>query len=186
MELSSDEKPHARIQIQSTPNVDSSNNNEAMIQEQQQLKGGTSQDLYDMNQMGKRPELRRNFRFVSIVGFVLVLQSTWESIVLTAQYGMINGGTAGVIWATVGVIFGALCMIASIAEMASIWVVDSCCASDTGSYYGLTGCLRAQTAGGQYHWVSEFAPKSLQKPLSYLVGGFRCMWLPTPLVDGPV
>ena len=29
---------------------------------------------------------------------------------------------------------------------------------------------RAPTAGGQYHWVSEFAPTSLQKPLSYLVG----------------
>ena len=28
----------------------------------------------------------------------------------------------------------------------------------------------APTAGGQYHWVSEFAPKILQKPLSYLVG----------------
>lgn len=30
--------------------------------------------------------------------------------------------------------------------------------------------LIAPTAGGQYHWVSEFAPKSLQKLLSYLVG----------------
>ena len=31
--------------------------------------------------------------------------------------------------------------------------------------------FRAPTAGGQYHWVSEFAPKSLQEGLSYLVGG---------------
>ena len=29
---------------------------------------------------------------------------------------------------------------------------------------------RAPTAGGQYHWVSEFAPPSCQKFLSYLVG----------------
>jgi choline transport protein len=29
---------------------------------------------------------------------------------------------------------------------------------------------RAPTTGGQYHWVSEFAPKSAQKFLSYLVG----------------
>ena len=55
---------------------------------------------------------------------------------------------AGVIWVTVGVIAGALCMIASIAEMASM----------------------APTAGGQYHWVSEFAPPRWEKPLSYLVG----------------
>lgn len=78
----------------------------------------------------------------------MVLQSTWESILLAAQYGLINGGTAGVIWVTVAVIAGALCMIASLAEMASM----------------------APTAGGQYHWVSEFAPKSAQKHLSYLVG----------------
>ncbi|KAK4556671.1 hypothetical protein LTR86_006242 [Recurvomyces mirabilis] len=26
------------------------------------------------------------------------------------------------------------------------------------------------TAGGQYHWVSEFAPSAYQKPLSYAVG----------------
>ena len=31
--------------------------------------------------------------------------------------------------------------------------------------------FRPPTAGGQYHWVSEFAPESLQKGLSYLVGG---------------
>lgn len=31
-------------------------------------------------------------------------------------------------------------------------------------------CHRAPTSGGQYHWVSEFAPKRLQKFLSYLVG----------------
>lgn len=29
---------------------------------------------------------------------------------------------------------------------------------------------RAPTAGGQYHWVSEFAPPQYQKPLSYFIG----------------
>lgn len=28
----------------------------------------------------------------------------------------------------------------------------------------------APTAGGQYHWVSEFAPRKYQKQLSYVVG----------------
>ena len=31
-------------------------------------------------------------------------------------------------------------------------------------------CFRAPTAGGQYHWVSEFAPPRHQKFLSYLTG----------------
>src|SRR5262245_23774346 len=40
------------------------------------------------------------------------------------------------------------CVIASMADMASM----------------------APTSGGQYHWVSEFAPKSCQRFLSYIVG----------------
>ncbi|MCJ1461955.1 hypothetical protein MMC07_000555 [Pseudocyphellaria aurata] len=116
-------------------------------------KGGTVADAHDMSRMRKAQELRRNFRFWSIVGFVMILQSTWESMLLAASYGLTNGGTGGVIWVTVGVIVGALCMIGSMAEMASM----------------------APTAGGQYHWVSEFAPRSVEKPLSYLVGWCCCL-----------
>ena len=120
MELSKpspiDEKPDVRIEIEASSDVGS---RDKTIREQ---KGGTRQDVCDMSRMGKRQELRRDFRFISIVGFVMVLQSTWESILLAAQYGLVNGGTAGVIWMTVGVIVGALCMIASIAEMASMLV----------------------------------------------------------------
>ena len=78
--------------------------------------------------MGKRQQLRRVSRFLSIVGFVMVLQSTWESILLAAQYGLVNGGTAGVIWVTVAVVAaGALCMIASMASVASMFVGVSLC-----------------------------------------------------------
>ena len=112
------EKSNAQIEIESTS--DTEFNNEVTIQEQ---KGGTRHDVHDMSRMGKRQELRRNFRFISIVGFIMVLQSTWESVLLAAQYGLINGGTAGLIWMTVGVIVGALCMIASLAEIASMLVV---------------------------------------------------------------
>jgi amino acid transporter len=47
-----------------------------------------------------------------------------------------------------GTFVGFLAVIASMAEMASM----------------------APTAGGQYHWVSEFAPASAQKFLSYVTG----------------
>lgn len=110
--------------------------------------GGTLHDAQDMHRMGKKQELRRNFRLISIVGFVVVLQSTWESALLSAYFGLFNGGTAGVIWMMVITWLFVLAMIASLAEMASM----------------------APTAGGQYHWVSEFAPPSFQKPLSYIVG----------------
>ena len=171
MDLSSsrqpiNEKSNAQIEVNSASDDYDSSYDEVALQEQ---KGGTRHDVHDMSRMGKRQELRRNFRFISIVGFVMVLQSTWESVLLAAQYGLVNGGTAGVIWMTVGVILGALCMIASIAEMASMLVVSFPVLL---LIWGkrLTNGDRAPTAGGQYHWVSEFAPSSLQKPLSYLVG----------------
>ncbi|ORY09001.1 amino acid permease-like protein [Clohesyomyces aquaticus] len=110
--------------------------------------GSTQFDAQDMYRMGKKQELRRNFRMISIVGFVVILQSTWESALLAAYFGLFNGGTAGVIWMTVITWLFVMAMIASLAEMASM----------------------APTAGGQYHWVSEFAPKSSQRLLSYVVG----------------
>ncbi|QIW98180.1 hypothetical protein AMS68_003698 [Peltaster fructicola] len=119
-------------------------------------KGGSPQDEREMMRMGKNQELRRNFKFVGIVGFVTILQSTWEGVLLTNYYGLLNGGTAGVIWVTIAVWLCMLAMIASLGEMASM----------------------APTAGGQYHWVSEFAPRSFQKPLSYVVGWYCCLgWI---------
>lgn len=58
-------------------------------------KGSTSMDAADMNRMGKTQELRRNFKFVGIVGFVTILQATWENVLLANWFGLYNGGTAG-------------------------------------------------------------------------------------------
>ncbi|KFY43566.1 hypothetical protein V494_01918 [Pseudogymnoascus sp. VKM F-4513 (FW-928)] len=89
---------------------------------------GTRKDQLDMMRMGKKPELRRNFG--------------------ASTFGLINGGTAGLIYCYLGTFVGFLAVISSMAEMASM----------------------APTAGGQYHWVSEFAPKSAQQFLSYVTG----------------
>ena len=52
------------------------------------------------------------------------------------------------VWMYVVTLFGFIFAILSMAEMASM----------------------APNSGGQYHWVSEFAPRSTQKPLSYITG----------------
>jgi hypothetical protein len=120
--------------------------------------------------------IQRNFKFVSIVGFVTILQATWvritsvqnghirrwrandslstcstpltqlpkltragsnvhrECTLLANWPGLLNGGTAGIIWCTIAVWFFMMALIASIAEMASM----------------------APNSGGQYHWVSNF------------------------------
>lgn len=61
---------------------------------------------------------------------------------------MINGGRAGTIWIYLASGLSTVALVTSMAEMASI----------------------APTSGGQYHWVSEFAPKGVQRPLSYVSG----------------
>lgn len=54
---------------------------------------------------------------------------------------------------------GFLCIYTSMAEMGSM----------------------APTSGGQYHWVSEFAPRKYQKILSYIVGWLLVLgWVGQP------
>ena len=43
----------------------------------------------------------------------------------------------------------------------------------------------APTAGGQYHWVSEFSPPSLQKPLSHFVGWMSTLSWQAGTASGP-
>lgn len=63
-------------------------------------------------------------------------------------FALPNGGTAGILYMYIVTIACYMCVNASMAEMASM----------------------APTAGGQYHWVSEFAPRSAQKTISYFIG----------------
>ncbi|KAI5364589.1 Putative amino acid/polyamine transporter I [Septoria linicola] len=118
---------------------------------------GTAADRKDMSQLGRVQQLRRNFQFLSILGFGCTLIATWEVMLTTISSVLTNGGTAGVIWGYIVVVVGFSFVYMSIAEMTSM----------------------APTSGGQYHWVSEFAPQPAQKFLSYLVGwlcftGWQC------------
>ncbi|KAK5049998.1 hypothetical protein LTR84_004117 [Exophiala bonariae] len=111
-------------------------------------KNATAQDIEDMKRMGKKQLFRRNFGFLSIFGFSMILMNTWQALLGTIAFGLGNGGTAGLIYMyVIVVVFFSLVNI-SMAEMASM----------------------APTAGGQYHWISEFAPRSQQKFLSFVVG----------------
>ncbi|QIW96459.1 hypothetical protein AMS68_001977 [Peltaster fructicola] len=114
---------------------------------------GNDQDRVDMLRLGRKQELLRTFRFFSVLAFVVILQSTWEGVLLTSQLSFGEGGLAGSIYLFISVWLGMVAVIASIAEMASM----------------------APTAGGQYHYVSELAPRNMQAFLSYLVAWFSCL-----------
>ncbi|KAF2751449.1 amino acid transporter [Sporormia fimetaria CBS 119925] len=127
------------------------------------LKGHTQNDQADMDRMGKVQELRRNYRPLSAIAFVVILQGTWE-VLMTASYsGLVDGGPAGLIWSYIWTFAGFSMVVASLAEMASM----------------------APTAGGQYHWVSEFAPPSIQSPLSYFVGWMSTLSWQAGTASGP-
>ncbi len=73
---------------------------------------------------------------------------TWEILLTANTQGLIAGGLAGLFWSLCWAYTGQFLVVLSLAEMAAM----------------------APTAGGQYHWVSEFAPRRYQKILSYTSG----------------
>jgi amino acid transporter len=90
---------------------------------------------------------------------------TWEILLFTNFPALLDGGLAGLWWQMIWCYIGQTFIVLSLSEMSSM----------------------APTAGGQYHWVSinnkpytakcidsskvsEFAPPSLQKILSYYSG----------------
>jgi choline transport protein len=85
-------------------------------------KGATTEDTSDMLRMGKTQETRRNFRHITILGFCMVILSTWEAILATSVFALSNGGTAGLIWGYLIVMIGFGFVVASLAEMASMCV----------------------------------------------------------------
>ena len=82
-------------------------------------KSGTTIDQQNMQRLGKKQELRRNFRFISVVGFTAVLMCTWEAILFAVSYILPNGGLAGMVWMYVVCLGGFSFAILSMAEMAS-------------------------------------------------------------------
>ena len=108
----------------------------------------TSEDAVNMHRMGKSQQLVRHFRVLSMASFVAIATAVWEIGLFNLTPGLINGGRPGLIYSVLWNFAGFGPIYLSMAEMASM----------------------APVAGAQYHWVSEFAPESMQRSLSYLTG----------------
>ncbi|KAL8898221.1 MAG: hypothetical protein Q9207_006820 [Kuettlingeria erythrocarpa] len=109
---------------------------------------GTAADRHDMRMLGRIQVLRRNFNFIPILGFSTVLICTWELLFANLLFALSDGGTGGLFWGFTVACIACVFIYLSMAEMASM----------------------TPTAGGQYHWVSEFSPRWCQKYLSYISG----------------
>lgn len=59
---------------------------------------GTEADQAQMRTMGRLQETRRNFTFVTMLGFGSTLICTWEVVLANIGSVLTNGGTAGLFW----------------------------------------------------------------------------------------
>ncbi|KAH7190186.1 amino acid/polyamine transporter I [Fusarium oxysporum] len=115
--------------------------------------GATGLDRDDLDReqlarLGKRSVLKRNFSYLSILGFSCAVLVTWEGILMSLAPGLANGGPSGLIYGFVFVWIGNLIVFSTLCELVSI----------------------APMSGGQYHWVAMLAPRSCSKFLSYITG----------------
>ncbi|KAK0298718.1 hypothetical protein LTR54_013801 [Friedmanniomyces endolithicus] len=110
--------------------------------------GSNDRDQANMARMGKDQEMKRVFRQVSLISFTAIIMGTWQWMLMANTQGLINGGRGGLFWSYIWTLAGYGLLAASLADMASM----------------------CPTAGGQYHWVSEFSPPKHQQVLSYVSG----------------
>ncbi|KAI4199835.1 MAG: hypothetical protein LQ350_004366 [Teloschistes chrysophthalmus] len=113
-----------------------------------QDKTADERDREDLARLGKKQVLKRNFGFLSMLGFSCTMLVTWEGLLVLFVQGLTNGGPTGLIYGFILAWIGTLAVFLTLAEMASM----------------------APTSSGQYHWVAMLTPMSCRKFLSYLTG----------------
>ncbi|KAH8672337.1 amino acid/polyamine transporter I [Ilyonectria robusta] len=105
-------------------------------------------DRDQLAKLGKKSVLKRNFRFLTILGFSCAILVTWEGTLMNFAPGLANGGPAGLVYGFIFVWIGNISVFSCLCELVSI----------------------APTSGGQYHWVAMLAPRWCSKFLSYITG----------------
>ncbi|KAK5993514.1 Amino-acid permease BAT1-like protein [Cladobotryum mycophilum] len=142
--LVSDLMKNLDIQIRNMDSVESKTGHHDATK----LPSRADRDVAILARMGKKQVLKRNFGFLSMLSFTCTILATWEGVLVLFATGFENGGPAGLVYQYILVWGGVFCSFVSIAELASM----------------------APTAGGQYHWVSMLAPRSMRNFLSYITG----------------
>ncbi|OCL09436.1 amino acid transporter [Glonium stellatum] len=80
--------------------------------------------------------LERYINLSSVLNFGLIILASWESVAVTFQFSLLNGGPASMVYGSIVAGFGASAIALSLAEMASI----------------------DPTVGAQYRWSANLAP----------------------------
>ncbi|KAM3430697.1 hypothetical protein NHJ13734_007636 [Beauveria thailandica] len=109
---------------------------------------GAVDDRDQLVKLGKKPVLKRNFNFVSILSLSVTVLITWEASLVLFSQGLENGGPSGLVYTYIVIWVGNLSTFTALCEMVSI----------------------APTSAGQYHWVWMLAPEKSRNLLSFVTG----------------
>ncbi|KAF8475840.1 amino acid/polyamine transporter I [Kalaharituber pfeilii] len=99
-------------------------------------------------EMGYKAELTRDFGLLSCLALGFSITNTWLAVSGALVTGISNGGAITFIWGTWLMLFIHIAVGASLGELASAY----------------------PNSGGQYYWVSQLAPQSCRRFLSYFTG----------------
>ncbi|KAF2009093.1 amino acid permease [Aaosphaeria arxii CBS 175.79] len=105
-------------------------------------------DELQLEALGHRGELQRNFSPLSMLGLSFAILNSWTALSASLSLSLPSGGSTSVIWGLVTSGVCNLCLAASLAEFLSAY----------------------PTAGGQYHWVAVIAWKRWVPLLSWITG----------------
>jgi choline transport protein len=84
-------------------------------------------DERELAMVGKKSVLRRNFAFLSILGFSCSLMITWEGLFSVFVFGLMNGGPGGLLYGFLLVWLGYAAVVASMGELVSMWPTAGVC-----------------------------------------------------------
>lgn len=91
---------------------------------------------------------KKQFGIATIVSFAFVICNSWAGVSGTIQLALLAGGPVTLIYSMLLTTVIYICIALSMAELASVY----------------------PTAGGQYHFASILAPKSIKRGISYVCG----------------
>lgn len=81
---------------------------------------GTTTDQGDMEVLGIKQVLRRNFQLSTMLCFSSVAVLSWEFLPLLSVFALIDGGPAAIFWGLVAGTVGYSMLYMSVAEVASM------------------------------------------------------------------
>ncbi|CEJ92890.1 Putative Amino acid permease [[Torrubiella] hemipterigena] len=111
------------------------------------MKDVTADDA-QLASMGHKPELKRSFSMLSMLGLAFAVLNSWTALSASLSVSLTSGGSTSIVWGLVTAGICNLCIASSLAEFLSAY----------------------PTAGGQYHWVAAISWTEWVPILSWVTG----------------